>query len=238
MAGSLRGEPEAAIKHFLVEIRLASDCMTQIARVLFAGAIAFAVTDWVAVVRGKQRLRWVAKPAVIVLLIGVVALLQRSSGPERAAFAGALLFCLAGDLLLLAGDRWFRAGLADFLVAHLAYGTGFLVGGVNRGLLVSAAVAVAIVSLGFGSRVLLAILQSGSRRMAGPVAAYVVAISAMLTLAAASGKPTAVAGAVLFYASDGLIAWNRFVRPLPWSPLPVMVTYHLGQLGLVLSLAS
>jgi uncharacterized membrane protein YhhN len=212
--------------------------MTQIAWVLLAGAIVFAVTDWVAVVRGNRRVRWVAKPAVIVLLIGLVPLLQRSGGAERAAFAGALLLCLAGDLFLLAGDRWFGAGLAAFLVAHLAYAAGFLVGGVNNGLLVAAAAAVAIVSLGFGSRVLLAILRSGSRRMTGPVAAYLVAISAMLALAAASGKPAAVAGALLFYASDGMIAWNRFVRPLPWSPLPVMVTYHLGQLGLVLSLAS
>jgi uncharacterized membrane protein YhhN len=212
--------------------------MAQIAWVLLAGAIVFAVIDWVAVVSGNQRLRWVAKPAVIVLLIGLVPLLQRSGGPERAAFAVALLFCLAGDLFLLAGDRWFRAGLAAFLAAHLAYAAGFLVGGVNQRLLVGAAAAVAIVSIGFGSRVLLAILQSGSRQMAVPVAAYVVAISAMLTQAVASGKPLAVAGAILFYASDGMIAWNRFVRPLPWSPLPVMVTYHLGQLGLVLSLAS
>jgi uncharacterized membrane protein YhhN len=60
----------------------------------------------------------------------------------------------------------------------------------------------------------------------------------MLALAAASGKPTALAGAALFYASDALIAWNRFVRPLSWSPLPVIITYHLGQAGLVLSLAS
>jgi alkenylglycerophosphocholine hydrolase len=212
--------------------------MTQIAWVLLAGAIVFAVIDWVAVVRGNRRLRWVAKPAVIVLLIGLAPLLQRSSGPERAAFAVALLFCLAGDLFLLAGDRWFRAGLAAFLVAHLGYAAGFLVGGVNRGLIVAAVVAVGIVSLGFGSRVLRAILQSGGRRMAGPVAAYVVAISAMLVLAVASGKPIAVAGALLFYASDGMIAWDRFVRPLPWSPLPVMVTYHLGQFLLVLSLAS
>src|SRR5260221_11856830 len=106
--------------------------MTQIAWLLFAGAIVFAVTDWVAIVRGNQRLRWVAKPAVIVLLIGVALLLQRSSGSERAAFAGALLLCLVGDVLLLAGERWFRAGLGAFLVADLGYGIGFLVGGVDE----------------------------------------------------------------------------------------------------------
>jgi uncharacterized membrane protein YhhN len=212
--------------------------MTQIAWVLFAGAIVFAVADWAAVARGNRRLRWVTKPAVIVLLIGLVPLLHRSSGATRLAFAGALLLCLAGDVLLLAGEHWFRAGLAAFLVAHLAYGTGFGIAGVNPGLLIIALMAVAIVSLGLGSQVLLAILRSGRSGMAWPVAAYIVAISSMLALAAASGKPAAIGGAVLFYASDALIAWNRFVRPLPWSPLPVMVAYHLGQFGLVLSLAS
>ena len=70
------------------------------------------------------------------------------------------------------------------------------------------------------------------------VGAYLLAISAMLALAAASGKPLAIGGAALFYASDGMIAWNRYVRPLRWSPLPVIVTYHLAQAGLVISLAS
>jgi uncharacterized membrane protein YhhN len=212
--------------------------MTQIAWLLFAGAIVSAVADWIAVAQGHRRLRWVAKPAVIVLLIATTAVLQRSSGAERGAFAGALLLCLVGDLLLLAGERWFRLGLAAFLLAHLAYATGFLVGGVNRGLLVDSVVVVLIVSLALGGRVLLPILRSDNRAMALLVTAYVAAISAMLALAAASGKPLALAGGALFYASDGMIGWNRFARPLPWSPLPVIVTYHLGQLGLVLSLAS
>jgi hypothetical protein len=37
-------------------------------------------------------------------------------------------------------------------------------------------------------------------------------------------------------ASDSLIAWNRFVKPLSWAPVVIMVTYHMGQTGLVLSL--
>ena len=41
--------------------------------------------------------------------------------------------------------------------------------------------------------------------------------------------------AVLFMASDALIAWNRFVRR-PWAAVVIMVTYHLGQLGLVTAL--
>ena len=43
-------------------------------------------------------------------------------------------------------------------------------------------------------------------------------------------------GAALFVASDAMIAWDRFVAPFPAADLGIMVTYHLGQAGLVLSL--
>jgi hypothetical protein len=33
-----------------------------------------------------------------------------------------------------------------------------------------------------------------------------------------------------------MIAWNRFVQPFAAAAVAIMVTYHLGQLGLVLSL--
>ena len=66
---------------------------------------------------------------------------------------------------------------------------------------------------------------------------YLAAISTMVALAGAGGRPLALAGALLFYLSDGLIAWGRFVRPLPWAPLPIIVSYHLAQAALVVSLA-
>ena len=41
-------------------------------------------------------------------------------------------------------------------------------------------------------------------------------------------------GAVLFFLSDTLLAWNRFVTHLPNAKLQVRVTYHSGQLLIVL----
>ena len=211
--------------------------MTQIAWLTLATAIAFAAVDWIAVAHENPRLRWVFKPGTILLLVGVALSLHPAVDAQRYVFVAALLLSLAGDLLLLQGERRFRAGLAAFLAAHLAYGLGFAIGGVNRGLLLYGAPAVAIVSLAVGARILRSMISSRNRALALAVAAYLLAISTMVALAAASGRPPALAGAALFYASDGMIAWNRFVRPLPWSPLPVIVTYHLGQVGLVLSLA-
>jgi uncharacterized membrane protein YhhN len=68
------------------------------------------------------------------------------------------------------------------------------------------------------------------------VIAYVTVISAMVATAIGSGNPVAIAGALSFYASDALLGWNRFARPFPHARLAVMVTYHVGQGLLVLSL--
>ena len=73
-------------------------------------------------------------------------------------------------------------------------------------------------------------------RCSAPVTLYIVVISAMLITALATGNAWAGVGAALFVSSDAMIAWNRFVRPLPVADVGIMVTYHLGQAALVLSL--
>jgi uncharacterized membrane protein YhhN len=41
------------------------------------------------------------------------------------------------------------------------------------------------------------------------------------------------AGATLFLISDLMLAWDRFVTPIRHSRVLVMITYHLGQMGLI-----
>jgi uncharacterized membrane protein YhhN len=72
--------------------------------------------------------------------------------------------------------------------------------------------------------------------LSAPVSAYIAVISVMVACALATGEPFAATGAVVFMASDSLIAWNRFVKHLAWAPVAIMVTYHVAQAGLVLSL--
>ena len=69
----------------------------------------------------------------------------------------------------------------------------------------------------------------------------VLAISAMMwrasALVGAPGLPPqvgrlALGGALLFAASDSLIAVHRFVAPQPWANVPIMVLYWLGQAGI------
>lgn len=214
--------------------------MTQLAWALLAAAAAFAAIDWAGVVRSDLRLRWIGKPAAILLLIGTGLALDPLQSAQRNVFVAALLLSLIGDVcLLLEGERWFLAGLAAFLGAHIAYGDGFLVGGLHSDEpLVYGAAGAAVVSLLVGGRIVVAVIRTGRPVLAVAVTLYLAAITAMVALAAASGNPLALGGAALFYVSDGMIAWNRFVRPLVWAPLPIMVTYHAGQAALVLSLAS
>ena len=46
----------------------------------------------------------------------------------------------------------------------------------------------------------------------------------------------ATAGALFFFASDALIAVNRFVAPFASARVAVIVTYHIGQVLLVIAL--
>jgi uncharacterized membrane protein YhhN len=100
--------------------------------------------------------------------------------------------------------------------------------------LVSVAIAAVVIGI-LGKRILSAV-RLQDRALVGPVAAYMVVIGAMLATALAVGNPLAAAGAVLFVTSDSLIAWNRFVGKVPNASVLIMVTYHLGQAGLVVSL--
>lgn len=210
--------------------------MTGLAWALLAVAAVAALANWWAVEVGDRRVEWVAKPATLALLVGVALALDPVDGAVRAWFVAALVLSLAGDVFLMLPNERFVAGLASFLLAHVAYIVGFVVGGGELAwALVGLVVVVAMVAT-VGRRIVGAVKASDEPALAGPVQAYLVAISAMVVVAFASTNPVAVVGALLFYASDACIAWGRFVADLPHQRLAVMTTYHLGQAGLVLSL--
>ena len=65
---------------------------------------------------------------------------------------------------------------------------------------------------------------------------YIVIISAMAILAGFRWMRTfprsfwmVMIGAILFMASDSLLAANRFIRPLEWSPVVIILTYAAAQ---------
>ena len=215
--------------------------MTTAAWVLLALTGLAAVVDWAAVATGRTVVEYVAKPLTTAGLVAVALALVPVHADMRVAFVVALVLSLVGDVfLMLPGVRWFVPGLGAFLLAHVAYVVGFTIGpGTGSELLVGAVIA-AVVAVPMGLRLLRAVHRSAPE-LTGPVAAYVVVIAAMVACATGWGNPWAVAGAWLFFLSDALIGESRFVHPersgTRGARVAIIVTYHLGQAGLVLSLA-
>lgn len=203
---------------------------------LLAVAGVFAVGDWIAVSRRATRLEYLCKPAATAALAGVAATLDPAIGDRRTLFVVALVLSLAGDVFLMLPRDRFVPGLASFLLAHIAYTAGFAVHGGSLGEYALGAAIVAVVTVPLAMRFVRALLRGGQRELVAPVVFYIGAIAAMVASAIASGNAWAIGGAVVFMVSDSLIAETRFVAARPWGRVAIMVTYHLGQAGLVLSL--
>jgi uncharacterized membrane protein YhhN len=210
--------------------------MTAGAWALLGVAGLLAVGDWLAVATGFKRLEYVCKPGTLAALVGVAVVLDPTHGDTRTWFVVALVLSLAGDVFLMLPSDRFVAGLASFLFAHVAYVIGLTRHGGSAGALLVAAIPVVIVVGALGVRFLRAARGAGHRELVGPLVAYMAVIAAMVTCALASGNGLAAWGAALFMASDALIAETRFVGPWPGAPVAIIVTYHLGQAGLTLSL--
>lgn len=154
-------------------------------------------------------------PKVLPALLLAVA--AWPAGPLAVAAFG---FCALGDALLLDKDRFFLHGLGAFLVGHALFipvfwarsqGEPPLVLGIGVGLFAVAVLAVVVPRL------------AGVLRVAVPV--YAAALAGMV-VAAGAVSPVAAAGAVTFAVSDGVLAVNRFVRPVPRAETVVMLTYY------------
>jgi uncharacterized membrane protein YhhN len=205
-----------------------------VAFVVFALA---AAVDWVAVHLGERRVEYVAKPLATAALVVVAATASGPYGARQTLFVLGLVLSLAGDVFLVLPKDRFVAGLASFLAAHVAYVVGFWVEDRPHGLplVVGVVLVVAVVAV-LARRILAGLRASGAGELAVQVTVYMGVIGVMAISATGAGPAVAVFGAWWFLASDGLLAWNKFVRPVPWAGVGIMVTYHLAQAGVALSL--
>jgi uncharacterized membrane protein YhhN len=210
--------------------------MTGPAFLLLALTLAAATLDWIAVRHDNRALEYVCKPATLATLTLVALALDPRDPAVRTWFVVALLLSLAGDVLLMLPGDLFAPGLGAFLLAHVAYIVGLVVDGVTPAALLVGLAIVTVVLVTVGPRLVDGV-RSKEPVLAGPVTAYMIVISAMVVCAVGTRHPAAILGAGLFYTSDALIGWNRFVRRHEYGDLAIIVTYHLGQILLVLSLA-
>ena len=149
-----------------------------------------------------------------------------------------LVCSLAGDVFLMFEERFFVAGLASFLVGHVMYVVALTsLDDLSIPLLVVGVAGVIIAGGLVGSRIVRG-AREHDQLLTVPVAAYIAVISTMVAVAAGTAVPAAIVGALLFYVSDAVLGWGRFVQPVSNGRVIVHCTYHLGQIGLVLALVS
>ncbi len=178
--------------------------------------------------------KFVASSAFVALAVSSGA---AASVYGRLVLAG-LVFSWCGDLLLVGASRQaFLAGLAAFLLAHLAYVGAFIRHGVDRGWAVAAALPVGVIAI----TVWAWLAPYTAADLALPVRIYIVVISLMVILAVATrgcgGSRLIVAGAMLFFASDLSVAALRLVQTT-WPTYVIgLPLYYAAQVCFALSVS-
>ena len=174
-----------------------------------------------------------AKP--LALLVLMVAAWQSSAGIlGRKWLMLALALSLLGDVLLM-GEGLFVPGLVAFLLAHISYIQLFRQDAPwlrSRRAVAVCISAAAVIFVGLD--------QNGlPTELRVPVAAYVLVIATMAAQAWGRAKHLYSAsslwvawGSLSFMLSDTLLAFDKFVSPLPYAGLWVLATYYLAQ-GLI-----
>lgn len=206
-------------------------------------AVVFAGLESLALKNKWSRLEYIAKPGVMLTLFLWLLMFAGLEGITL-WFAIGILLSLAGDVFLMISlEKLFLPGLVAFLFAHLAYMVGFnipLPGFSSWGLILA-------VMIGWGGvrvmrQVLSALAAKGQNRLRVPIIVYTLVISLMLLSAMLkltdlnwnAGAALLVSfGAFMFYLSDILLAWNKFVSPIRNGRIYNIGAYHMGQIMLI-----
>lgn len=172
-----------------------------------------------------------AVKAIPVLSLAVMAFLQVPGLKGKLLMTG-FLFSAAGDITLSfrdpdGGRLYFTLGLGFFLVAHIFYVIIFsrdLQWKVGRSWILVAVLVFSVVMT-----ILLAPKLPANMKV--PVLVYVAVITAMGITATfyREGTWVLIIGAVLFMASDSVIAINTFLEPVSGASYLIMTTYYAGQ---------
>lgn len=139
--------------------------------------------------------------------------------------------------LLGVSDAQFLGGLGAFALGHAGYVvTALLVGVDGNRMTIAIGFIVALLVFLTATKMLPGARRHGGNAMLAAVAGYSPIISAMVITATGTPSWAAMVGAKLFAVSDTMIGYNRFVKPIRRADVPIMVTYRVGQLLLILGL--
>lgn len=196
-----------------------------------------AITDVYAVVVQNKNLEIIFKPLLMTILVIVYLL---SVKKVNFWLVSALFFSFWGDVFLLDKTNYFVFGLASFLIAHIMYvkmTSQFL-----KKQLFTKVIRAAIIFITLFAGVLF-LIKDNLGEMLVPVIVYGIAISAFGTCALLNyqqDKTIAnlwlLLGAILFIASDSLIALNNFYQPTHLFNVLIIVLYVVSQYLIVNSM--
>mgnify|MGYP002619701122 CR=1 FL=1 len=205
------------------------------------GLLLTVISLTVMLVAGYFRVSYVPGIAKCVASVGFLWLAY-SAGAFQSTFGicmfTGLFFSFWGDAFLIgSGQNFFLAGLISFFLAHVAYGIAFAVYSFNPLVTIGAI----IVMIPHTIAIYKWLSPHVEQELFGPVVAYMVVITLMVALAAATwGRPAAffiVIGAVLFYISDLFVARGRFVESGMINGLIGLPIYYGAQLILAYSIS-
>ena len=195
--------------------------------------IVASLMDILGIVLHITLLQVIFKPMIILTLIG----LYFSSVEKRNYwYVLALAFSFIGDLLLLDSNDFFIYGIASFLVTQLLY-IFIIVKQMER----PSNFHKYLYAFLFANYVvfLLNLLRPNLGELFYPVLIYGITISifGLVSTINYSTKRTKkslllMVGAILFIASDSMIALNKFYQPNIYYPVSIMVTYILAQFSI------
>lgn len=142
-----------------------------------------------------------------------------------------LIFCAIGDYTL----QWFIVGLCFFLIGHIFYIFAFRTTNQAK---IPLLVQILLGAYGLFMVVWIAgsVFKAGDPILAIAVVAYMIVILLMGLTSFRTGSPFAITGALLFIASDSVLAINRFMFDVAYSHQLIMFTYYGAQFFFMLSI--
>jgi uncharacterized membrane protein YhhN len=189
--------------------------------------------------RDHVGLRLFSKPLIVLVLM---AWLYKGAGIKNRFNARIFLglgFALAGDvLLMLQGNNTslFIFGLIAFLLCHVFYIAAFNVDRTASPAIKNPFFLWAIIVFAVFCSALFFYLQPHLGALQYPVLVYAIIISSMAVMAVSRfGKVNLFSFEIIFYGalfflfSDSMLAYNKFVEPLPHAGVIIMSSYMLAQ---------
>ena len=206
--------------------------------------IVFSIIYLIIILLGREDIAWFLKPLLLPFLIITVYLQEHFYSKKILLIA--LTLSWIGDIILLfvdKGEFYFIGGLIAFLLSHIFYIVLF-----NKQLRINLKKSKVIYWIGITIIIvyltgIMLLLMPNLGELLLPVFVYAMTISIMLLFALKGflnwQKPAnsyIFIGAIIFVASDSILAYDKFYTSLQYSTFLIMITYLAAQYLIVIGI--